>query len=78
MNTVMNRWLTISHTAMIVIAAILGDDSKVSIRDPLGSTIDKSGGHRRLGFLVRLLLLKTSSDAYAPLKTSGVPLMTFG
>ena len=29
--------------------------------------IDESGGHGRLGFLVHLSLLKTSSDAYTPL-----------
>ena len=66
MNTVMNRWLTISHTVMIATATMLGDDSKVSIQDPLRSTVDESGGHGRLGFLVRHSLLKTS----------GVPLMT--
>ena len=47
---------------MIASAAMLGVDSKVSIRDPLGSMVDESGKHGPLGFLVRLSLLKTSSD----------------
>ena len=53
-------------------------ETSIEMRKVLGSMADESSGHGQLGFLVRLSLLKMSSDVYAPLNMSDVPLKTFG